>query len=98
MQSALGIGAIILTAWVMSENRRAFPWRTVIVGLALQIALALLLLKIPLARAALFSLNGVVDALIEEIDKWEVEERAGGTLPAEKRVETGGKVRLPVLS
>jgi (E)-4-hydroxy-3-methylbut-2-enyl-diphosphate synthase len=40
----------------------------------------------------------MVDALIEEIDKWEVEERAGGTLPAEKRVETGGKVRLPVLS
>jgi len=64
LQSALGIGAIILTAWVMSENRRAFPWRTVIVGLALQIALALLLLKIPLARAALFSLNGVVDALM----------------------------------
>src|SRR5580704_12325194 len=40
----------------------------------------------------------MVDALIEEIDKWEIEERAGGTLPAEKRVETGGKMRLPVLS
>jgi len=64
LQSALGIGAIILAAWAMSENRRAFPWRTVAVGLALQIALALLLLKIPLARAALFSLNGVVDALM----------------------------------
>src|SRR5947207_6658103 len=40
----------------------------------------------------------MVDALMEEIDKWEVEERASGTLPSEKRVESGGKVRLPVLS
>src|SRR4051812_4736226 len=40
----------------------------------------------------------MVDALIEEIDKWEVEERAGGSSLAEKRVEAGGKVRLPVLS
>jgi (E)-4-hydroxy-3-methylbut-2-enyl-diphosphate synthase len=40
----------------------------------------------------------MVDALIEEIDKWEVEERANGSLPNEKRVEAGGKLRLPVLS
>ncbi len=40
----------------------------------------------------------MVDALIEEIDKWEIEERAGGSLLAEKRVEAGGKMRLPVLS
>jgi CNT family concentrative nucleoside transporter len=64
LQSALGIGAIILAAWAMSEDRGAFPWRTVAVGVALQIALALLLLKVPLARAALLSLNGVVDALM----------------------------------
>lgn len=64
LQSALGILAIIGFAWAVSENRRAFPWRTVLAGLALQVALALLLLKIPLARNALFSLNGVVDALM----------------------------------
>ena len=40
----------------------------------------------------------MVDALIEEIEKWEAEERERGTLPVEKRVEAGGKVRLPVLS
>src|SRR5881392_3740724 len=38
----------------------------------------------------------MVDALIEEIDKWEVEERANGSLLTEKRIETGGKLRLPV--
>lgn len=63
LQSALGIAAIILLAWLLSENRRAFPWRTVLVGLALQIVLALLLLKVAIAREILFSLNGVVDAL-----------------------------------
>src|ERR1700688_1380930 len=36
----------------------------------------------------------MVDALIEEIDKWEVEEMANGTLKAERRVEAGGRVRL----
>jgi len=64
-QSALGIAAILLLAWACSENRRAFPVRTVLTGLALQVALALLLLKFPPARNVLFSLNGIVDALME---------------------------------
>jgi CNT family concentrative nucleoside transporter len=63
LQSALGIVVILTTAWAFSENRRAFPVRTVVVGFALQIALALLLLKVPVARNVLFSLNVVVDAL-----------------------------------
>ena len=63
LQSALGIIVILAAAWIFSENRRAFPVRTVVAGFALQIALALLLLKVPVARNILFSLNGVVDAL-----------------------------------
>ena len=63
LQSALGIFVILLLAWVLSENRRAFPWRTVTAGLALQAALALLLLEVPVARSALLALNGSVDAL-----------------------------------
>lgn len=63
-QSALGIAAILALAWALSENRRAFPFRTVAVGLLLQIALALLLLKVPPAREGLFALNGAVDALM----------------------------------
>jgi CNT family concentrative nucleoside transporter len=63
LQSLLGIAVILSAAWLMSENRRGFPFRTVISGLALQIGLALLLLKVPVAREALFALNGVVRAL-----------------------------------
>ena len=63
LQSLLGIVAILLLAWILSENKRAFPFRTVVAGLALQVGLALLLLKVPVAREALYSLNGVVTAL-----------------------------------
>jgi concentrative nucleoside transporter, CNT family len=63
LQSALGICVIIALAWALSEDRRAFPWRTVIAGLALQAALALLLLEVPVARAGLLALNGAVDVL-----------------------------------
>lgn len=64
-QSLLGIAAIILLAWAVSENRRAFPVRTVVAGLLAQLGLAILLLKVPLARDALFALNGIVAALTE---------------------------------
>jgi (E)-4-hydroxy-3-methylbut-2-enyl-diphosphate synthase len=41
----------------------------------------------------------MVDALIAEIDKWEAEEKASGTLPKEKSVDKGkDRVRLPVLN
>jgi CNT family concentrative nucleoside transporter len=63
LQSAFGICVIVALAWLLSEDRRAFPWRTVLAGLALQAALALLLLKVPLARNCLLALNGAVDAL-----------------------------------
>jgi concentrative nucleoside transporter, CNT family len=65
LQSLLGIATILMLAWLFSENRRAFPFRTVIAGLAMQVVLALLLLKVPVARDALFALNGVVTALTD---------------------------------
>ena len=47
LQSALGICAIIACAWALSEDRRAFNWRIVAGTLLLQMAIALLLLKLP---------------------------------------------------
>jgi len=63
LQSALGLLAIVAIAWALSENRRSFSIRQVAVGLALQIAIALLLLKLPAAQSVLLSLNSVVEAL-----------------------------------
>jgi CNT family concentrative nucleoside transporter len=59
----LGIAAVLLIAWLFSENRRAFPFRVVVGGLVFQAALALVLLEVPLTRNALFSLNGAVGAV-----------------------------------
>ncbi len=63
LQSALGLGVFVAIAWVLSENRRAFPWQTVVVGIGLQIGLAAVLLGIAPVREALLSLNVVVDAI-----------------------------------
>src|ERR1700677_1039681 len=63
LQSVLGVGVIIALAWALSENRRAFRFRMVGAALLLQLAIALLLLKFPPARAVLLGLNEVVDAL-----------------------------------
>lgn len=65
LQSAFGLVLLTGLAWALSENRRAFSWRAVLVGLALQIGLALLLLKLPASQAALIALNGAVEALTE---------------------------------
>lgn len=65
LQGVLGLGAIVGLGWVLSENRRAFPLGTVLTGIAIQFALALLLLKVPLARQGILALNGVVTALTE---------------------------------
>jgi len=63
LQAALGLVAFIAIAWALSENRRAFPWRIVVVGVGLQIILATILLGIPPVRGGLLALNVVVDAI-----------------------------------
>ena len=63
LQSALGIVALLLMAWAFSENRRAVSLRQVPMGLGLTFLLAVLLLKVPPARAAFASANRAVDAI-----------------------------------
>ena len=65
LQSVLGMVVIIALAWAVSENRKAFDWRIVASGLGLQLALAIILLQLPVARDILFGLNGLVTALNE---------------------------------
>ncbi len=65
LQSAFGAVALIAIAWLLSENRRAVSPRRVLVGFTVTLVLAIVLLKIPLVRAAFEPLNGMVDALAE---------------------------------
>ncbi len=59
----LGIVVLILAAWAVSEDRARFPVRIVVTGIALQVVLALLLLKLPLFRELFLVLNAIVVAL-----------------------------------
>jgi CNT family concentrative nucleoside transporter len=43
--SILGIGVMVLLAWLMSVDRSAFPWRIVLWGTGLQLVFALIILR-----------------------------------------------------
>ena len=58
-----GLAALVLAAWLISENRGKVRWRLVGAGIALQVACAGLLLLVPWARDAVFSVNGALQAL-----------------------------------
>jgi CNT family concentrative nucleoside transporter len=64
-RGVLGIVVLCAIAWAVSEGRRAVPWRTVTVGIALQLAVALTFLRLPLFRDAFLLLNRVVAAVQE---------------------------------
>ena len=63
LHAPAGLTALVALSWVLSEQRSAVRWRLVIAGLVLQALLAALLLLVPWLRAALFSLDGAMQAL-----------------------------------
>ena len=62
--SALGFVSMMAIAWACSSDRRNVPWRTVGWGIALQLALGLLLLKSEPGRLFFIGVNGVVARFI----------------------------------
>lgn len=62
-RALLGVVAFLGIGWLLSENKRALPWRPVLVGLACQITLALLLTKVPAITAGFAAATHAVDAL-----------------------------------
>jgi CNT family concentrative nucleoside transporter len=62
-QSALGLLAFLAIAWMLRERGASVAWRTVLAGLALQVVLAVLLLKLPPAKQAFLALNEALLAL-----------------------------------
>ena len=64
-QGAVGIGIFVLVAWLMSENRKAIHFRTVAVGLTLQVVIGYFLIRLPLFREFFLLLNRLVLSLEE---------------------------------
>src|ERR1700733_11306682 len=63
LQSAVGLVALRLIAWLLSENRRSASWRFVAVGTGAQIVLAVIFLELPFATSIFDELNRGVFAL-----------------------------------
>ncbi len=63
LQSAFGLTGLLALAWLLSENRRAVPWRIVLSGVALMIVMAALLIMAPPFRAFFLALNEALLAL-----------------------------------
>jgi CNT family concentrative nucleoside transporter len=65
LRSIGGFFLFVAIAWLLSENRRRFPVRTVAAGLGLQVLLAVALLKFPYCARIFAWLNRAVLALQE---------------------------------
>ena len=63
LQGLLGLAALMVLAWLISENRRRIPVKTILAGLAVQFVLAFLMLKIPFLRNFFLLLNQAVMVL-----------------------------------
>ena len=63
LQSALGIFALLLIAWALSENRRAVSLRQAAIGLVVAFVTAVILLKLPVVAHAFGGINDAVGAV-----------------------------------
>jgi CNT family concentrative nucleoside transporter len=61
--SAFGLIAMLACAWLLSNNRKRFPWRTVIWGMVLQFAFAIFILKTPVGLRLFQGAQVVMDQL-----------------------------------
>ena len=67
-QGIIGFAGLLGLAWLASEGRDRVCWRTVVAGLALQLGLAVILLKIPGTPALFLLLNDAVEAVQKATD------------------------------
>ncbi len=66
--SLLGIVVLLLVAWLLSNNRRRFPWRVAGWGLGLQLFLAVILLRTPWGGAVFSGARSFVSRLLAFTD------------------------------
>ena len=63
LQSLLGIAAILLVCWLVSENKKRFPVFLAVGAIAVQVCLILLLFAFPQSRVVLDSIGAGMQAL-----------------------------------
>ena len=63
-RAILGLFVITGIGWLLSENKRRFPWKIVVGAVVMMYAFTLLLFGIPIIRAGLDSVNNGINVLI----------------------------------
>jgi concentrative nucleoside transporter, CNT family len=63
-RAILGLVVITGVAWLLSENKRKFPWKIVLGAVVMQYVFTLLLFGVPVIRAGLDSVNEGINVLI----------------------------------
>ncbi|HLH93582.1 MAG TPA: nucleoside transporter C-terminal domain-containing protein [Xanthobacteraceae bacterium] len=89
LQSAFGMVALLVIAWIISEDRRAVSLRRAAIGLAFTFATAALFLRVPGVTKVFFAINGVVNAIADATKAgtaFVFGYVGGGTLPFEVKV------------
>jgi CNT family concentrative nucleoside transporter len=66
--SLLGIFGLCVVAWLFSENRRVIAWRTIGLGIGLQLVLGFLVFRNPQTREALNEFSKLLDGLFAAAD------------------------------
>lgn len=64
LTSAFGLFALVLLAWICSENRRLFPWRAAVWGISLQFGFGLFILDTTIGMRFFNACQGAVDRFI----------------------------------
>lgn len=63
-RAVFGYATLMGLAWLISENRKAIPWRTVIGGVLLQTILTVMFFKISFLKTTIAGLNDVMQGLL----------------------------------
>ena len=63
VQALAGVALTLGLCWLVSENRKRFPWLLAIGAIVVQVGLVLLLFGLPQAQALLRGVNGAVEGL-----------------------------------
>jgi concentrative nucleoside transporter, CNT family len=95
LHSAIGLAVLVASAWLISERRRAVSWRVPVIGIGLQLLIAVVLLKLPQSQAAFAALNDAVVALqasSEAGTSFVFGYLGGGPLPFEETTAGGSLV------
>lgn len=67
--SLVGLMAMVITAWLLSENRRAMNWRLILSGIFLQFVIAFIFLRTHLGQAAFVASRVVIQRLQACVDQ-----------------------------